>query len=367
MIDRAPVPDTVAFAGLREEPLHLRVGVTAWDDYYARMAPFVASADASIRDSAIERLCMAVFSAEPMNARRSNDEYSIARLGWLRSVLENASTHYPDVSHAFLEHMRFHGDDEPFVAPLCAWLGEWLAAASDPRLREVIRGALIPHTVAAAQAWITLLDDESDYVRACAAKRLGDWCDETTIPTATSLFDLVGAKDIQRPGVAGPFWSGHEYRHCGKPDPSEWMLDILAKRLNSELANLPFIGVDFHLHELCDFSPDAVELMLRFGHKELALETALERLAVVSGMQPILVRFGDDSDVNVAVRAIRHLAMYYAFCMRVRRSSKLRARSIGTPAQLHSNFRGERTPMPAFSMFFIHARGRASRTMTPGP
>lgn len=314
MTDRAPVPDTVAFAGLREEPLHLKVGVAAWDDYYARMAPFVASADASIRDSAIERICMAVFRAESMSARRSNDDYSIARLGWLRNVLENTSTHYPDVSHAFLEHMIFHGDDEPFVAPLCAWLGEWLAAATDPRLRELIRGALIlhgPHSVADAQAWITLLDDESDYVRACAAKRLGDWSDETTTPTATSLFDLIGAKDIQRPGVAGPFWSGHQYRHCGKPDPSEWMLDILAKRLKPEPANLPFNGVDFHLHELCEFSPDTVGLMLHLGHKELALETALEQLAVVSGMQPILVRFGDDSDVNVAVRAIRHLATYY--------------------------------------------------------
>jgi len=81
MIDRAPGPDTAAFAGLREEPLHLKVDVTAWDDYYARMAPFVASADASIRDSAIERICMAVFRAEPMNVRRSNDEYSIDRLG----------------------------------------------------------------------------------------------------------------------------------------------------------------------------------------------------------------------------------------------------------------------------------------------
>ena len=314
MIDRAPVPETVAFAGLREEPLHLKVGVTAWDDYYARTAPFVASADASIRDGAIERICMAVFRAEPMSARRSNGEYSIARLGWFRNVLENASTHYPDVSRAFLEHMRFHGDDEPFVAPLCAWLGEWLAAAADPHLREVIRGALIlhgPHTVGSAQEWITLLDDESDYVRACAAKRLGDWCDETTIPTATSLFDLVGAKDIQRPGVAGPFWTGHQLGHCGKPDPSEWMLDILAKRLDSEPTNLPFNGVDFHLHELCDFSPDTVELMLRLGHKKLALETALGQLAVVPGMQPILVRFGDDSDVNIAVRAIRHLAMYY--------------------------------------------------------
>jgi hypothetical protein len=314
MTDNVPVPNTIAFADLREERLHLKVGVTAWDDYYARIAPFVASSDASIRDSAIERICMAVFRAEPMNARRSNDGNSIARLGWLRNALENASTRYPDVRHAFLEHMVYHGDDEPFAAPLCAWLGEWLAAAADPRLLEMIRGALIlhePYPGAAAQAWITLVDDESDYVRACAAKRLGDWCDETTTPTATSLFDLVGAKDIQRPGVAGPFWSGHQYKHCGKPVPAEWMLDILAKRLNSEPANLPFNGIDFHLHELCDSSPESVELILRLGHKELALETALERGAAVSGMRPILVRFGDDPDPNVAVRAIQHLAIYY--------------------------------------------------------
>ena len=314
MMDRTPGPETVAFAGLREEPLHLKMDVTAWDDYYARMAPFIASADASIRDSAIERICMAVFGAEPMNVRRLNGKYSTARMGWLRNVLENASTHYPDVSRTFLGHMRFHGDDEPFAIPLCAWLGEWLATAADARLREMIRGALIlhePHSVAAAQAWISLLDDESDYVRACAAKRLGDWCDETTTPTATFLFDLVGAKDIQRPGVAGPFWSGHQYRHCGAPDPSEWMLGILATRVKSEPANLPFNGIDFHLQELCDCSPETVEFMLRLGHKKLALETALEQLDVVPGMQPILVRFGDDSDPDVAGRAIRHLAMYY--------------------------------------------------------
>jgi hypothetical protein len=314
MINRAPGSDAVAFAALREEGLHLKSGVASWDDYYARIAPYLASADASIRDSAIERICMAVFRAEPMSARRSKDEYSIARLPWLRRVLESASTHYPDVRHAFPLQMRYHGDDEPFIAPLGAWLREWLAAAADPRLRELIRGALIlqgPHAVAAAQEWITLLDDESDYVRACAAKRLGDWCDETTTPTATSLFDLVGAKDIQRPGVAGPFWSGHEYKHCGNPVQSEWMLDILAKRRTSEPANLPFNGIDFHLHELCDSSPDSVELMLRLGHKALALETALEQLAVVSGMQPILVRFGDDADENVSVRAVRQLAMYY--------------------------------------------------------
>jgi hypothetical protein len=90
MTDRILVSDAVAFTRLREEPLHLKFGVTAWDDYYARIAPFVVNSDASIRDCAIERICMAVFRAEPMNARRSKSEYSIARLQWLRTVLEDA-------------------------------------------------------------------------------------------------------------------------------------------------------------------------------------------------------------------------------------------------------------------------------------
>ena len=33
-----PPLDTVAFAGLREQPLHLKDSVTAWEDYYARIA-----------------------------------------------------------------------------------------------------------------------------------------------------------------------------------------------------------------------------------------------------------------------------------------------------------------------------------------
>src|ERR1022692_4903048 len=70
MINRASVSDAVAFAALREESLHLKSGVASWDDYYSRIAPYVASADASIRDSAIERICMAVFRAEPMSARQ---------------------------------------------------------------------------------------------------------------------------------------------------------------------------------------------------------------------------------------------------------------------------------------------------------
>ena len=36
-----------------------------WDAYYSRMAPYMESADPSIRRGALARLCMAVMSAEP--------------------------------------------------------------------------------------------------------------------------------------------------------------------------------------------------------------------------------------------------------------------------------------------------------------
>ncbi len=305
--------ERAAFASLREDRLDFKFSAE-WDDYYARMTPFLMSADASIRDSAVERLCMAVFWAERSNARRANAEFSLARMHWLRGAVEGAAARNPDVRRAFLGYMRYHGGDELFAAPLCAWFADWLAAAADPRLRDELRGALILHagySEAASREWIAALDDPSDYVRACAAKMLGEWCGETTAPTAKDLFDLIGDKDIARPGVAGPFWSGHGKALDGEPHPAEWMLRILATRRGAEPDDLPFNGVDFYLHELCYSSPDAVERMLRLGCKELALETALEHRGVVPGMEPILARLGDDPAPDIAAYAIRHLAFYY--------------------------------------------------------
>jgi hypothetical protein len=146
---------------------------------------------------------------------------------------------------------------------------------------DIIRGTLVllgdcgstweklaPH-------WLELLDDASDYVRACAAKMLGEFCDSDTNPSAEELFAIIKPKEIARPGIAGPFWVGRQYEQSGTPDIVEWMMDILEKRQGNEPAQMPFNGIDFHLHELCDGSVDVIERILNGGHKWLALQKRL--------------------------------------------------------------------------------------------
>lgn len=122
---------------------------------------------------------------------------------------------------------------------------------------------------------------------------------------------MIGAKEIIRPGIAGPFWSDIQFGYDGPIDVTEWMLDILERRQGPEPSDMPYNGLDFYLHELCDGSLNAIARMLKSGHKALALETATETHGVVAGMKDMLLDLGDDADLVFAHGAWEHLARYY--------------------------------------------------------
>ncbi len=311
-----------AFEELRNDPFDYWTEAE-WDGYYVRMAPYMESADVSIRRGALERLCMAVMSAEPSRYWRQEPRGPIPpalaarRLAWLTGLVSEAQRKFPETGPAFLEHLRFHGDDEPFCGPLRAWLHGWLKETPPGVSADKIRGTLVllgdcgATWEEAAPRWLELLDSPSDYVRACAAKMLGEHCSPETEPSIAALYETVRDKEIARPGIAGPFWSGAQFGGGGAPDPVPWMMDILARRQSAEPEGLPFNGVDFHLHELCGGNIDAIERMIELGHKALALEAATELRCVVDGMKDILLRLGDDPDVRFAQYAWAHLAYYY--------------------------------------------------------
>ena len=179
--------DRAKFEELRRDPFDYWTD-TEWDAYYERMAPYMESTDASMRQSALERLCMAAIWAEPSSFWRREPrgpvprEHGVKRLTWLTGLVSQAQLKFPETGPAFLGHLRYHGDDEPFCGPLREWLHGWLKNTPHGVSADRIRGTLIllgdcgARWEESAPRWLELLDDPSDYVRACAAKMLGEHC-----------------------------------------------------------------------------------------------------------------------------------------------------------------------------------------------
>jgi hypothetical protein len=160
-------------------------------------------------------------------------------------------------------------------------------------------------------SFVALLDHPHDYVRACAARKIGG---VVRGPESATRFALIGRKELERPGVAGPFWSEwHGMADHVPIDPAEWMMDLLERRKGAPPADLPFNDIDFYLHELCDQSPETVERMIRGGHLRLAAMTATETRGVVPGMESVLRRLADRPEPDVAGSARFHLASFYRF------------------------------------------------------
>lgn len=294
-----------------------------WAAYYLRMVPWLYHGDAQIRASAVERLAMAVLRAEyamPYRGGPASGPSTVPaadRLAWLLNELHTAHGAHSDVLPAFLSDLRFHGDDEPFRLPLLSWLDaiarqrpEGVDAGVIEGTKLLLSGAGDDALNATLSKWIGLLDHKSDYVRGCAARQLGAFSQADTIPSTNALFDLIGAKEIQRPGIAGPFWP-YSFDDSKLIKSALWMLDLLERRHGSAPLNMPFNDIEFHLHELCCASPDWMQRMLRGGFVELALETATEIRGRVDGVQPILEKLATDGNLTIAARAEGHLTAYY--------------------------------------------------------
>jgi len=303
------------FLDLRKDVLDYTT-TAEWDAYYARMIPWLLHADADIRAMCIERLTTCVFWAEgsgPLD-QRPPLEHMVKRTKWFLSEIETAHEKYDDVIPNLLSEMRFNWPYEDAQRATNAWLEKLLKHPRDKVRADVVEGiALINSDMndAVLARCFELLDDPSDYLRACAARCLSGLEPDETGHSEADLFALIQAKDIERPGIAGPFWSEWHFspEHV-EIDPAAWMMEILENRKGPE-PEIPFNGIDFYLHEICDFSPETVQKMMKLGHVGLAVETATEHHGFIADMEPILIELGHNSDKSISDRAYLWLACHY--------------------------------------------------------
>lgn len=309
--------DAADLASLAHTPPH-EFSPDQWSVYYPPMARRLHDSDPQSRLETIKQLAESVLWSEFSGRFQEAGDPSPARqrVRWLLDQIESANAVHGDVLAAFLRQLVHAGHLEPCRTPLL----EWLAALGESPRVDVDAGLAMAARIsvegdggdrpAHLPEWLSLLDHPSDWVRACAAYRLGE-CDEDGEASADALFALIGEKEIVRPGIAGPFWSSRCFRLEGHEAAMYWMLDLLERRSGPAPTDLPYNDIEFHLHEACCFSPELVERMLRGGFVRLALMTATEVHEPVEGMQSILARLAGDTDASIATAASEHLRRVY--------------------------------------------------------
>jgi hypothetical protein len=309
--------DNQEFWDLRASPMAFTP--VQWEEHYRALTPWLLHENTEIRSCTMERLVTAVFWSEPscVPHKERDDAKAVTRLIWLLGEFEKAQARYPDTITQFLKNHCARGDSEPFRSPLRVWLHDLLANPRTSVRPDIVEGTLLllePNDddwSRQAKRWMVLLDHPSDHLRACAARCLGSICDDDSVdPTEAELLAIITAKELERPGVAGPYWSSNTLYPEGDSH-TLWMLDLLERRQGHAPPDMPFNDIDFFLHELCSHSPDLVQRMMAGGFDELAAMTATEAIQPVPGMEPILLELARSDNKRVAGSARWHLHHVY--------------------------------------------------------
>lgn len=202
---------------------------------------------------------------------------------------------------------------------------EWIAAlAAGSALELSARIAYLDGRAAwerPGESLVGCLDHSDDMVRAYAARALGNrYCNSQAqlAPPLPEFVSLLTAKEIERPGVAGPFFSNwygfgmQDFAERAGVQVEDWLCTILCQRQRPEPETLPCSnGIDFFAHEIFGGRPGYVRRLLDMGHCELALEAATEVDHEIEDMGPILVELGNSAEAEICRRACWHLAYHY--------------------------------------------------------
>lgn len=222
----------------------------------------------------------------------------------LRHVEELVEVAPQQVARSWIDELA--GDSPVGLAARIAYLDgrtTWGSGASDV-------ASLLAH-----------LDHDDAMVRAYASRSLGRrYCEgeAETLPPLPELLASLTEREVERPGVAGPFfsnWYDHgiaEFGALAAVDVEEWVCTILARRRQPEPDLLPCSnGIDFFAHELFGGQAGYVRRLLDMGHERLAVEAATEVDERIDELAPLLVELGDRADDEVCRLASWYLASHF--------------------------------------------------------
>jgi hypothetical protein len=138
------------------------------------------------------------------------------------------------------------------------------------------------------------------------------------LPTNDEMLEQIMKWEIERPGIAGPFWSQFDFSynaddHDNKTDIEQWMLTMIAQRKGEEPNLECYNGIDFHAHEVLSGNPTAIRKLIELGAEEIAAMAATEIDEPIDAMREILIDLGFSKNEMVRRICCWHLAYNYRF------------------------------------------------------
>ncbi|WP_144053738.1 hypothetical protein [Baaleninema simplex] len=284
------------------------------------------------------------------------DEYkpraTQVRLQPIFDVIEAQARRFPNVFTDFCSRLRFLAKDEPYHHLILDWLDRLTQTELCETLtQEDIFAAKIFFDIydlpwsTVGETLLELLDRDHLNIRACAAHQIAKFYSNflklengyryfsdreknkynsdffSGLPPFEEMMDTMRRKEIERPGIAGAFWSiiswidrNFEDYISNRLDPNEWLLDILENSPEPE-PYLPYFpcNLAFDAHERFSDNANAIRRLINMGRLELALFAATDRNYKIPELQPLLVELGYANESEVVRLASWHLAYYYHY------------------------------------------------------
>jgi hypothetical protein len=299
-----------------------------WDAIFETFIGLLNQKEQQILNRSISKL---IYALEMEESQRSNcDDYQPKKTDKrVRSIFEaiaNQTLNNPHIFEMFCSKFKFLAKNSPYNHLVLEWLNQLatLEARQAPT-QEAILAALI-FFGAYDSTWqengitlIELLDRADLNIRACAAYQIGKFYRQATcnkgevvgIPPLETMMQLIGNKELERPGVACGFWDVIPKESI---DAKEWLLNILENLPEPE----PYVSyfpcnLTFDAHERFSRDADAIRRLIDMGRVPLALAAATDEPCQIAALKPLLIEMGNYDDPEMIRVASWHLAYYYHY------------------------------------------------------
>ncbi len=298
-----------------------------WSDIFNLLVAAIKHEPPDILGFAVETAAQALW-AEKMQAYRQKDfkpGLPEQRLPGILKAIALRGEQIPLIIEAFCYHTQIMAEDKPYRSLILQWLDELehgkktkIGATSLLTAKIILK--VFGHTWSKAKdSLLSFLDHDDLMVRAYAADQIGQfYAEDESMPPLDSMMDMVKQKDIERPGIAGPFWGAicFDFENIKKelnPEiyPVEWMFDILKQRKSAEPELRHFNGIDFYAHELFAGSARLIQRLIDLHRTDIAIAAATEWRDKIEALEPILVKLGYNNDQEIVRQASWHLAYHY--------------------------------------------------------